>query len=169
MSDYPKIAQLKTVGVFRGAGADEVARAVEALRLDAVQLHGEEDEAALAALRARLPKKTELWAVCGVSASRVPPGRTGADRTLFDTVRDGQSGGTGTAFDWSLLDGREDLRNAVIAGGIGPANARAAASLGAHAIDVNSGVEEAPGRKDRGKVEALFAALRPKARGDHEA
>ncbi|QNN65043.1 bifunctional indole-3-glycerol-phosphate synthase TrpC/phosphoribosylanthranilate isomerase TrpF [Sphingomonas rhizophila] len=160
---------MKTVGVFRGAGADEVARAVEALRLDAVQLHGEEDEAALAALRARLPKKTELWAVCGVSASRVPPGRTGADRTLFDTVRDGQSGGTGTAFDWSLLDGREDLRNAVIAGGIGPANARAAASLGAHAIDVNSGVEEAPGRKDRGKVEALFAALRPRTRGDHEA
>jgi phosphoribosylanthranilate isomerase len=65
-----------------------------------------------------------------------------------------------------MLKGRADLPDAFIAGGIGPANARAAASLGAHGIDVGSGVEAAPGIKDAARIKALFAALRPAARSD---
>ncbi len=156
---------MKTVGVFRDAPAQEVARAVEALRLDAVQLHGNEDQATIATLRARLPRSVELWALCGVEA-RAAAGRPGADRSLFDTVRGGDCGGTGEAFDWSLLAGRGDLPDAILAGGIGPANARAAARVGAHALDVGSGVETAPGIKDRAKVAALFAALRAAKRGE---
>ena len=156
---------MKTVGVFRDAPAQEVTRAVEALRLDAVQLHGAEGEATVAALRARLPRSVELWALCGVEA-RAAAERPGADRSLFDTVRGGDSGGTGEAFDWSLLTGRDDLPSAILAGGIGPANARAAARVGAHALDVSSGVEAAPGIKDRNKVAALFAALRAAKRGE---
>ncbi len=156
---------MKTVGVFRDATAQEVIRAADALRLDVVQLHGNEDQATVAGLRARLPRSVELWALCGVE-TRVAPGRPGADRSLFDTVRGGDSGGIGDAFDWSLLAGRDDLPGAILAGGIEPANARAAACVGAHGLDVGSGVEASPGIKDRIKVEALFAALRPTARGD---
>ena len=156
---------MKSVGVFRDSALLEIVMTVEALNLDAVQLHGSEDEAAIAELRARLSASVELWALCGVN-SRAALRRAGTDRSLFDTVRGGASGGTGRAFDWALVEGREDLPSGFLAGGIEPANARAAARVGAHGLDVGSGVEVSPGIKDRAKVEALFAALRPTARGD---
>ena len=154
---------MKSVGVFRDSPAADVIRAAQALRLDAVQLHGHEDAGEL---RARLPRSVELWALCGVEVHRAADPRPGADRTLFDTATDGASGGTGEAFDWSLLGGRDDLGRSFIAGGIGPANAAAAARLGAYGIDVNSAVEVRPGEKDRAKVAALFATLRPGSRSD---
>ncbi|MEQ7873253.1 bifunctional indole-3-glycerol-phosphate synthase TrpC/phosphoribosylanthranilate isomerase TrpF [Sphingomonas sp. ASV193] len=159
---------LKAVGVFRDADPAAVARAAEALRLDAVQLHGSESETDIAALRARLPKKTEIWALCGVDV-RAGPGRKGADRSLFDTRTGGRSGGTGQRFDWSLVEGRDDLSRGFIAGGIGAANAAEASRLGAYGLDVASGVEAAPGIKDRARVEALFAALRPAKRSNDDA
>lgn len=154
---------MKSVGVFRDSPAADVIRAAQALRLDAVQLHGHEDAGEL---RARLPRSVELWALCGVEVHRAADPRPGADRSLFDTARDGAGGGTGEAFDWSLLGGRDDLGRSFIAGGIGPANAAAAARLGAYGIDVNSAVEARPGEKDRAKVAALFATLRPGSRSD---
>ena len=99
-----------------------------------------------------------MWAA---SANGAPP-RPGADRTLFDSG----PGGTGEVFDWTAIEGREELTRAFLAGGIGPANARAAAKVGAYGLDVGSGVEARPGVKDPDKMTALFAALRPPARGD---
>ena len=156
---------MKAVGVFRDAAPSEVLKAVEALQLDAVQLHGRESEAEIGELRERLPNNVELWALCGVY-SRAAPRRAGADRSLFDTVRDGASGGTGSAFDWALVEGRADLPSGFLAGGIEPANARAASRVGAYGLDVGSGVEARPGEKDAAKVKALFAALRPAVRGE---
>lgn len=156
---------LKAVGVFRNRAVDEVAAAAEEIRLDAVQLHGREGEQDIADLRVRLPRSTEIWAVRAVEGNQVATGRW-ADRALFDTSIDGESGGTGLAFDWDVLKGREDLAAALVGGGIGPDNAAEAAKLGAYALDVSSRVEAAPGIKDEAKVRALFAALRPKSRGD---
>ncbi|MGI8931571.1 MAG: hypothetical protein ACR2FK_04215, partial [Sphingomicrobium sp.] len=153
---------LKTVGVFRDATPSEVVDGAEALGLDAVQLHGDEDARVV---RADLPSRVEIWGVSGIG-STVGEARPGADRTLFDTVRDGQSGGSGTAFDWSLIAERGDLAQSFLAGGIGPSNARAAAQVGAYGLDVGSSVEASPGVKDPAKVAALFAALRPVSRGD---
>lgn len=158
-------AGMKSVGVFRDAPAPDVVKTVETVGFDVVQLHGKEDGAAIKAIRCRVPDRTEIWALCGVT-DKVAPVRAGADRSLFDTVCNGSSGGTGREFDWNMLKGRGDLPDAFIAGGIGPANARAAASMGAHGIDVGSGVEAAPGIKDAAKIETLFAALRPTARSD---
>ncbi len=156
---------LKTVGVFRDLPPADVARAALDLELDVVQLHGSESEVDLADLRQCVAPGVELWAVCGVDGSASAP-REGADRSLFDTSREGFSGGTGTAFDWTLIKGRDDCSTGFLGGGIGPANAAAAACIGAYGLDVGSSVEARPGAKDRGKVEALFAALRPPARGD---
>jgi len=167
LADAARTSGLKTVGVFRGLPAAEVASAALELGLDAVQLHGAESRSDLADLRQRLPRSVEIWAACGVDRVAAPQ-RENADRSLFDTSRAGASGGTGFAFDWSLLDGRDDLPAGFLAGGIGPANAAAAARVGAFGLDVGSGVESLPGHKDRGKVEALFAALRPAARGDRQ-
>jgi indole-3-glycerol phosphate synthase/phosphoribosylanthranilate isomerase len=85
---------------------------------------------------------------------------------LFDTSVNGRSGGTGRPFDWSRIAGRPELKRALLAGGLAPANARAAAAVGAFSLDVGSGVEMAPGRKDGGKMRAFFEALRTPARQD---
>lgn len=150
-------AGMKAVGVFRDAPVETVAQ----LALDAVQLHGSEDEAMIAELRAHLPATTEIWTTCRVGAEAAQR-RTGGDRTLFDSG----AGGTGEMFDWSLIAGRADLADAFLAGGIGPSNSAAAAKVGAYGLDLCSGVEASPGVKDPAKVAALFAALRPASRSE---
>jgi indole-3-glycerol phosphate synthase/phosphoribosylanthranilate isomerase len=152
---------IRSVGVFRNSPLETVRSTALMIGLDAVQLHGGESGAYIAAVRSGLPEAIELWAACGCGG-RAAPSRAEADRTLFDNG----GGGTGKPFDWSLLAGREDLPSAFLAGGIGPANVSSAARVGAHGIDVGSSVEAAPGIKDAAKVEALFAALRPSARSD---
>ena len=152
---------VRPVGVFRGQQLEYVAATADACGLEAVQLH--DDDIDLIALRALLPQGCEIWAVCGVDNAAEPP-RSGADRTLFDTVRNGRSGGTGQPFHWRLVAGRPDLPTAFLAGGIGPQNAHAAQQVGAFGLDACSAVEIAPGRKDATKLEALFAALRPACR-----
>ncbi len=154
------------VGVFRNEKVMQVAIAAQALDLHAVQLHGEEDAGYIKALRNLLPESCEIWAV-GAVGGDVPEARGGADRTLFDTQVKGRSGGTGIAFDWSRVARRGDLGSAVLAGGLKAANAGAAARVGAFALDVSSGVEMAPGRKDAGKLAAFFEALRLPARREH--
>ena len=146
--------------MFRDADPNQVAEAADQLNLDAVQLHGRED---VAAVRSRVDQALEIWALCGVNGSAQDV-RNGADRTLFDTQRNGRSGGTGMAFDWSLVSDRRDLASAFLAGGIGPSNAAAASKVGAYGLDVGSAIEARPGRKDPAKTNALFAALRPSAR-----
>ena len=158
-------AGIPLVGVFRNEEPAKVVEAARELQLKAVQLHGREDAEYIATLRTMLPAPCEIWAA-GAVGREVEEARPGADRTLFDTHVNGRSGGTGRAFDWSRVAARADLRDAVLAGGLTPRNARAAARVGAYALDVGSGVEMAPGRKDAGKLFAFFEALRPSARGD---
>jgi indole-3-glycerol phosphate synthase/phosphoribosylanthranilate isomerase len=154
------------VGVFRNEKLGQVAQIAHRLGFSAVQLHGQEDASYIKALRTMLPESCEIWAASAIDGD-VPEPRMGADRTLFDTAVGGRSGGTGAAFDWSRIAGRDELSGGILAGGLKPANAGAAAAVGAFALDVSSGVEMAPGRKDAGKLHAFFEALRVPARGEH--
>lgn len=154
---------LKSVGVFRQASLERMAQLAHAAALDVVQLHSATDEAAIARLRKLLAPSTEIWAVRGVDKG-IEPERGGVDRCLFDTNYKGACGGTGKSFNWDLLKDRSELPTAIVAGGINAANARAATELGAYGIDLCSGIEAAPGIKDETKVQALFAALRPRSR-----
>ena len=143
------------VGVFRAGSADEVAGTAAALNLHAVQIHGGID---VADLRRRLPQDCEIWTALAVG--RAVPRADGSDRLLFDNG----DGGTGRSFDWDLVRDHPALAQSLIAGGIGPSNARAARSVGAYAIDVGSAVDEAPGVKSPARIAALFDALRPAGR-----
>ena len=165
VAEAARAAGLATVGVFRNARLMQVAETARALDLDVVQLHGEEDPDYIAALRNLVGGDTEIWAVSAVGA-RQPYRRTGADRTIYDSERDGRCGGTGRAFDWARLGDSDALGADVVAGGLFPGNAAAAGRLGAYALDVNSGVESAPGRKDEAKIQAFFEALRAPKRGE---
>ena len=146
------------VGVFRDGPIGLVAGIAERLTLHAVQLHGREDADYVRTLRSRLPDECEIWTALGVGGK--PPADRGGDRLLFDNERPG-SGGT---FDWSLIKEHPELPRAIIAGGIGPHNVRAASALGAYAIDVGSAVDQRPGNKSPEKIAALFDALRPACR-----
>ena len=165
VAEAARASGLETVGVFRNARLMQVAETARALALDVVQLHGEEDPDYIAALRNLVGGDTEIWAVSAVGA-RQPYRRTGADRTIYDSERDGRCGGTGRAFDWARLRDSGALGADVVAGGLFAGNAAAAARLGAFALDVNSGVESAPGRKDEVKIQAFFEALRAPKRGE---
>lgn len=153
---------LKTIGVFRDAPMEKVADAARTLRLSGVQLHGAEDAQAIKMLRSNLQHGQEIWASRRVDDDGPGPQRSGVDRILFDSG----NGGTGKPFDWSRIADDEALPTAFLAGGISGDNGRSALAVGAYGIDVGSGVEAEPGRKDQDKMAALFAALRAPARGD---
>jgi phosphoribosylanthranilate isomerase len=79
----------------------------------------------------------------------------------FDTSVAGLSGGTGTTFDWGVLDDVERKRPLVLAGGLTPANvAHAVRRVGPDVVDVASGVESAPGIKDPSKIAAFVREVR---------
>lgn len=149
---------IRPVGVFSGETVERVADVATLLNLHAAQLHGGEDADYVRALRRDLPPACEIWTA--VSVGRDPLDSRGGDRILFDNG----SGGSGTSFDWSLIEGHRELGRGIVAGGIEEHNAAAARQLGAYAIDVGSSVDERPGRKSAAKIAALFDRLRPTAR-----
>lgn len=146
------------VGVFRDAPLRTVADVATTMNLHAVQLHGREDSAYVHGLRRELPRSCEIWTALGVG--RDPLVDRGGDRLVFDNA----DGGSGRSFDWALVERHDALRQAVLAGGIGEHNARAARRLGAYAIDVGSSVDLRPGVKSPQRIAALFDSLRPGAR-----
>jgi len=107
-------------------------------------------------------------------APRLPPGLdlpAGwlplAETFLLDTYDPGKFGGTGRTGDWDKFRrhaARHREKSWILSGGLGPENVAAALDQGAGWIDVNSGVESAPGRKDPAKLAALAAALRARPR-----
>jgi indole-3-glycerol phosphate synthase/phosphoribosylanthranilate isomerase len=145
------------VGVLRDASLRTIVDLATLMNLHAVQLHGHEDADYIAALRRELPS-CEIWTA--LSVGREPLIGRGGDRLVFDNA----DGGSGRSFDWSEVERHPELPRALVAGGIGAQNARAAAALGAYAIDVGSSVDLRPGRKSPEKIEALFDALRPASR-----
>lgn len=156
-------APLRYVGVFQNAKPETILLTVSKLGLAAVQLHGEEDDAYIAALRSELPANCQIWKAIAISQTlpqesidRVGPL---VDRILLDSMVGNQSGGTGQSFDWQLL-APLDKSKLLLAGGIGPNNAQAASQAGCLGLDLNSGVEAAPGIKDADKLRQAFAALR---------
>jgi indole-3-glycerol phosphate synthase/phosphoribosylanthranilate isomerase len=149
---------LLPVGVFRDAAIERVVGAANSVDLHAVQLHGREDDEYVGTLRRLLPDGCEIWTA--IDVGRGPLTTRGGDRILFDN----DEGGSGRTFDWSAVQHHPELSRAIIAGGIDPANARAAQRLGAYAIDVGSAVDAEPGRKSPEKIAALFEALRPGTR-----
>jgi indole-3-glycerol phosphate synthase/phosphoribosylanthranilate isomerase len=150
---------LKSVGVFRDEEPAQVLAAAERFELDVVQLHGREPDSQVSDIRSALDGRCEVWAACAVEDAPAE-GRTSADRLVFDTSVNGRCGGAGTTFDWESVREHPQFERSLLAGGIGPENAASAAALGAYALDVSSGVESAPGVKDRAKLQALFSQLR---------
>jgi len=152
-------APLHWVGVFVDAPVHTVVEAARELALSAVQLSGDESPEQVRAVRAALPSTVEVWKVVRVRDAIPTLPIAGADRVLLDTFVAGRHGGTGVRFDWQLLADHPERHRFILAGGLSPENIREAAALGVGGLDVNSGVEVAPGQKDPVRIAQLFHAL----------
>jgi indole-3-glycerol phosphate synthase/phosphoribosylanthranilate isomerase len=157
-------ADLRWVGVFVDESEERVVTAARDLALDAVQLHGDEDARYLERLRPQL--RCALW-----KAQRITEGSPAmrardfsADRLLLDAHVPGVAGGSGRRFDWQHVRAHPERGELVVGGGIAEESAAEADALGAWALDLSSGVEQAPGDKDAAAMARLFAALRGGAR-----
>ena len=147
--DYP---DLKTVGVFVNAGIESVKKFRRRCGLDLVQLHGDE-----------APDYVEQLGSGVIKAFRVSDNNSilteidkySTDYILLDTFHPDKYGGTGASFDWEILNHLTD-RKIFLAGGINPANYSRAISYQPYAVDINSGVERAPGKKEEDLVKEIL-------------
>jgi phosphoribosylanthranilate isomerase len=147
------------VGVFVNPTLADVVRAVEDEQLSMVQLNGDEGASFCAEVARRAGVKVIKAIRVGSAADVHAAEAYRTDFHLFDRRDRALYGGTGEAFDWELLrDHRSDVP-AILAGGLRPDNVAAAIEVvRPHAVDVVSGVESEPGRKDHAKMAAFFEA-----------
>jgi phosphoribosylanthranilate isomerase len=163
-------AGIEKIGVFADATVDEIVATVEAAGLTGVQLHWDAPAELRAALRARLGTKVRILGVVHFDAAMAESQVAQAfdsdvDAILVDSRTASAVGGTGKAYDWETArqmifytSGQSKL---IAAGGLTPGNvAEAIATLRPWGVDVVSGVEFAPGRKDAAKVKAFIANAR---------
>lgn len=146
------------VGLFVNAGADEIASTIEHARLDTIQLHGEEPMELAERFRGRVRVLKAFRIRDAASLAMVPGYFEACDAVLLDAFEPSAHGGTGTQFDWDLAEQiRRWAKPVIIAGGLRPENvAEAVRRFAPFAVDVSSGVEASPGRKDVEKVRAFI-------------
>lgn len=145
------------VGVFLDQPAEEILTTVSRCGLRVVQLHGGEP-----------PELCRMIPVPVIKAFRIrgpedlaPLAWYPARAFLLDAYVEGKPGGTGTAFPWKLAIGATSRAPIVLAGGLTPENvAEAVRRVRPYGVDVSSGVESAPGRKDHRKMEEFIAHVR---------
>ena len=152
-TEHDKNDTIKTVGVFVNETLDNLVRIADTANLDAVQLHGDEDEAFIQSLKERT--NVEVWKAIQIrtAADTEKWIDSSVDMLLFDAYHKDERGGTGEVFDWSSLDAFE--RPFMLAGGIDSTNvARAIRTVRPYGIDISSGIET-NGVKDDEKITAF--------------
>lgn len=150
--------EIKTVGVFVNETLDNLVTIATDANLDAVQLHGDEDEAFIKALKEKTD--VEVWKAVQIRSSTDAEAwiDSSADMLLFDAYHKDERGGTGEVFDWSCLD--EFERPFMLAGGIDSTNvAHAIRTVRPYGIDISSGIET-DGVKDDEKIKAFTNIVR---------
>jgi phosphoribosylanthranilate isomerase len=159
--------RMTAVGVFVDRPPAEVAELADRLGLDTVQLHGQEPPEDLAALgRFRVVRAFRLhpaggWAIISAYLARAEALGHPPHAVLVDAYVSGLVGGTGATIDPSLLDARPALPRLILAGGLKPDNvAERIDRVRPWMVDVASGVEAVPGRKDPASVAAFIRAVR---------
>ena len=150
--------EIKTVGVFVNETLENLVTIAKEINLDAVQLHGDEDEAFIQSLKERT--NVEVWKAVQIRSAADAEAwiDSSADMLLFDAYHKDERGGTGEVFDWSFLD--EFERPFMLAGGIDSTNvARAIRTVRPYGIDISSGIET-EGVKDNEKITAFTNIVR---------
>jgi phosphoribosylanthranilate isomerase len=143
---------VQTVGVFADSEIEEVIFFRNHLKLDLIQLSGNEDNDYVRAIGPRVIKTVHV-------TNGTEPVLDAHEYTtiLFDTSCGGLKGGTGTTFDWGLAAKAAVSRPVILAGGLTPENVvDAITKVRPYAVDVSTGVEIKPGRKDHEKIKCFI-------------
>jgi phosphoribosylanthranilate isomerase len=147
--------EILTVGVFRDEMPQKVVDTVNKAGLRAAQLHGNESREDCGYVSVRVPIVMKVFAAGDGRLARAS--EYGADIIMIDA----ESPGSGKVFDWRLAEGAPKGRRLVLAGGLDPSNvADAIRTVHPWGVDVATGVESSPGKKDPGKVRAFIQAAR---------
>lgn len=150
---------VETVGVFVNWPPLVVDALARALRLHTVQLHGGESPGDVAALGKSHRVIKAVRVVRGFEPANLSRYRC-ADAILLDGFARGLHGGTGRTLDWNLARSAKRYGKIILVGGLTPENiAEAIRVAQPYAVDVASGVEARPGRKDPARLRELFAAV----------
>ena len=144
-------------GVFVNAPLEQIQETISRCQLNWVQLHGDED-----------PEFCKLFRTINVRTMKAlrikeqndiqQADNYFTDAVLLDAFHPEKYGGTGVSFDWNIIG--HIGKRVFLAGGINPDNAAAAVKLGVYGIDICSGIEAEPGRKDHNKMKELFENIR---------
>lgn len=153
-------------GIFADTDADEIVKTVGKMNLRGVQLHGNETPADVAALRVALEGAGRKVAISKAirmkgdeSLVQAAEAATVADYLLLDAFVEDALGGTGRRFDWDLAIRAKELGKPVfLAGGLNPDNVQdAVKKVAPFGVDVASGVEKSPKRKDLAKLQDFIS------------
>ena len=159
----------KKVALTVDASDDELARLIEALAPDLLQLHGRETPERVVVVRTRfgLPVMKALPIARREDLAPIRIYDKLVDRILFDARAPREAtrpGGLGQPFDWHLLENLDQNLSFMLSGGLDAANVAEALEITrAPAVDVSSGVEHAPGVKDPDKIRVFIRAVRAAA------
>ncbi len=148
---------LTKVGVFVNQGVEEISDIQEKTGINVVQLHGDETAEFCSSLSSTIIKAIRVKDISDLESLAQYP----VQAILLDTYSDTEYGGTGKSFDWGILDNKSISQNIILSGGLNPDNvAEAVRIVKPYAIDVSSGVEAEPGKKDHEKVKKFIEAIR---------
>ncbi|MGH9773942.1 MAG: phosphoribosylanthranilate isomerase [Candidatus Acidiferrales bacterium] len=151
--------RVQAVGVFVNLPADIVLEIARRADLDFLQLHGDESPRRTGLLARSFPVIKAFRAEKGFRVAQLGH-YAGASAFLLDSFEPGNYGGTGRAFDWGIAKRAKKYGPVILAGGLTPANiARAILKVRPFAVDVCSGVEASPGKKDRNLLRKLMSAM----------
>jgi phosphoribosylanthranilate isomerase len=151
---------VKAVGVFVDEDQKSIDEIITFCGIDMVQLHGDEPPEICDRF---MPRTIKALRIADESAIRSAVAyKEKVKALLLDSYSDKMSGGSGKSFDWDIAISIRDSAGIpiILAGGIGPSNIEEAISrVRPYAVDVNSGVEERPGKKSRRLMEELFEKI----------
>jgi phosphoribosylanthranilate isomerase len=157
-------ATVEVIGVFVDAPKERILAVAQAVELDTVQLHGSESPQFFHELCHHVPTYKALR--IGSEEDVALADLYGVDRILVDAKVAGAMGGTGQTFDWSLVEGLNESRKVILAGGLTPENVgESVRQVLPYGIDTASGVESAPGMKDAERMRWFIQSARAAARG----
>lgn len=151
---------VQTVGVFVNQEPDAIRQIMRFCGLDLIQFHGDEPPEVCGEF---MPHAIKVFRPRDSSVLQsIKPYHGKIKAMLFDTYSEENRGGTGKTFDWDLaVTGKDCEIPVILSGGLTPSNIeRAISTVNPFAVDVNSGVEEGPGKKNRLLVKELMERIR---------
>ena len=147
---------VKKVGVFVNEQIDTINNITRQLKLEFIQLHGDESPEFCNGIIRPVIKVFRV----GDDFDAIVLNEYDVHGFLFDTYKKGNPGGTGTRFNWDLIANLKTETPIILSGGLTPENVlNGIEAVNPAAVDVNSGVESVPGVKDEEKIKELFSIL----------